>query len=224
MQKALELVKIISKQLDKNWLPELQEINLHKTFEPVYRLEYNIITLNTLVCAIIYSYDNESQWIDLKWDGFTINKHILEGLNADINEEIFKEFIELKNQVILYTIGSYLDLLADWKFVTARKQIDFHAKYIRESEPMFATDFDVDKKIKARENIGKLIREAISQRLEADKLLEQINKEYVKTQHRVQQDFNADYVQSSIDFLEPPVKKDILSWRQFVKYDIISKK
>ncbi len=219
MIKAIELSRKISKQLDKNWLQEIEDVNLHRTFESIYRLEYNIVTLNTLTCAIIFSYDPQSQWIELKQDGFTINKNILIGLGADIEEPIFKEFIELKNEDILYAIGSYLDLIPDWKYVTARKQIDFHSRYVRETEPKFA-DVDEDKKIKARENIGRLIKESVSQRRAADELLELIRKENVATSHKVQQDFGVDYTQKTLEFMDEQPDRDIMSWKSFVKYDL----
>lgn len=216
MQKAIILASKISKQLDKNWTSEIEEVNLHRCFEPIFRLEHNIISLNTLVCAIIYSYDNESKWIDLRQDGYTINKNILSGLGADIEEQIFKDFIHLSNHEIVLCIGNYLDLLPDWRFVTARKQIDYHSKYIRESESSM-TEVDEDKKIKARENIGRLLKEAISQRKTADELILQIEKDYVKTNHRVEQDFNSNYTQKTLDFLDDSSVTDAMSWRQFVK-------
>lgn len=224
MQKAIEIVKKISKQLDKNWIGELEECNLYKTFaEPIYRLEHNIVTLNTITCAIVYSYDPQSKWIDLKQDGFTINKNILIGLGADPEETVFKEFIELKNEDILHAIGNYLDLIPDWKYVTARKEIDYHAKYIRSTESTM-TDVDEDKKIKARENIGRLIKEAVSQRRSADELIELIQRENVNTQHKVHQDFGVDYTQRTLEFMDDSKKKDILSWRDFIKYDVLPKK
>lgn len=223
MQKALLLAQKIRSDLGKNWLTEIEDVNLHKCFEPIYRLEYSIITLNTLTCSIIYSYDNESKWIDLKQDGFTINKNILVGLDADPEEPIFKEFVESRNEEILYAIGNYLDLIPDWKYVTARKQIDFHGKYVRSTEPN-AMDLEEDKKIKARENIGRLIKESVSQRKAADELLELIHKENVNTQRRVEQEFGVDFTQKSLEFSDSTQQRDIMSWRSFIQFDVIPKR
>lgn len=217
MTKGINAAKTISKDLKKDWLPYLEEINLHRAFESIYYLRLSNEITNTLVCAIIYSYDNESKWIDLKHDSFTINKNILEGLYADLKEEIFQDFIKLRNDDINDAIGCYLDLLPDWKFVTAKKQMDYHAKYVRQEETNIS-GLDEDKKIKARENIGKLIKESIAQRKAADELILLIEKEYVLTNHRVHQDFNANYSQKSIEFTDDTMPKDDGSWRYFIKY------
>jgi|SRR6185312_7003221 len=217
MQRGIITAKTISKDLKKDWLPYLEDQNLHRTFESIYYLGLSNEITNTLVCAIIYSYDNESKWIDLKHDSFTINKNIITGLYGSLDEEMFQSFIKLSNDDINDSIGSYLDLLPDWKFVTARKQMDYHAKYVRQEETNIS-GLDEDKKIKARENIGKLIKESIAQRKAADELILLIEKEYVSTNHRVHQDFNANFTQKSLDFSDETQPKDDGSWRYFIKY------
>lgn len=215
MQKGIQAAKTISADLKKDWAEYLEEINFHRTFESIFYLALSNEITNTLICAIIYSYDNDSKWIDLKHDSLTINTNILKGLYADFNEDIFQQFITLKNDDINDSIGSYLDLLSDWRYVTARKQMDYHSKYVRETESNITT-LDEDKKIKARENIGKLIKEAISQRKAADELLLLIEKDYVTTNHRVSQDFNAPFTQKSLEFSD--TLKDDGSWRFFIKH------
>lgn len=217
MQKGITAAKIISKDLKKDWLPYLEEINLHRCFESIFYLGLPNEIANTLICSIIYSYDNESKWIELKHDSFTINTNILKGLYADLKEEMFQDFIHLKNDDINDSIGCYLDLLPDWKFVTARKQMDYHSKYVRQEETNIS-GLDEDKKIKARENIGKLIKESIAQRKAADELILLIEKEYVLTNHRVHQDFNANFSQKSLEFIDDNTPKDDLSWRYFIRY------
>ncbi|MEK6881761.1 MAG: hypothetical protein AABY22_19240, partial [Nanoarchaeota archaeon] len=91
----------MSKELEKDWISEIQEINLHKTFEKIFELKLSNRITNTLICAIIYAYDQDSKWIELKQDGRTITKNILEGLGADLKEPIYDEFLNLKNDDIL---------------------------------------------------------------------------------------------------------------------------
>lgn len=215
MQKGLTAAKTISSDLKKDWLEYLTEINLHRTFESIFYLGLPNEISNTLICAIIYSYDNDSKWIDLKQDSLAINKNIIKGLYGDHNDEWLNHFISLTNDDINESIGAYLDLLPDWRFVTARKQMDYHSKYVRETEANITT-LDEDKKIKARENIGKLIKEAISQRKAADELLLLIEKDYVSTNHRVNQDFNTNFTQKSLEFSDN--LKDDGSWRFFIKH------
>lgn len=209
MQKALNLARQMSKNLENDWFSEIQEINLHKTFETIFELKLSNKITNTLICAIIYAYDQDSKWIDLKQDGMTINKNILEGLGADLNELIYNDFLNLKNDEILDSIGAYLDRISDWRFVTARKMIDYHSKYVRETEANLDS-MDEDKKIKARENIGKLIKESVAQRRTADELILQIERDYVNTNHKVDQDFGE-------KFTDTAIKVDCLSWRAFIR-------
>jgi hypothetical protein len=213
MQKHIEIAKKISKELDKNWLPELKEMNLYKPFESIYKLSYNISVLNTLVCAIIYSYSPESKWIELKQDGFSINKNILKGLNVDFSEPIFNEFCELSNKDILDCVGEYLDIITNWKFVTIRKMIDFHSKTMSEKEPDLK-EVDEEKKPKVRENISKTMREAVFQRNAADQLIQELEKEYVNTNHKTTEDFGTNFIQTSLDMGR---KIDPMSWRDFIR-------
>ncbi|MEK6881760.1 MAG: hypothetical protein AABY22_19235, partial [Nanoarchaeota archaeon] len=104
---------------------------------------------------------------------------------------------------------SFLDRISDWRFVTARKMIDYHSKYVRETEANLDS-MDEDKKIKARENIGKLIKESVAQRRTADELILQIERDYVNTNHKVDQDFGE-------KFTDTTIKTDIYSWRSYVR-------
>ena len=216
MQKGISAAKAISKDLKKDWLPYLEENNLHRTFESIYYLGLSNEVTNTLVCSVIYSYDNESKWIDLKHDSFTINKNILTGLYADLKEEIFQDFIYLRNEDIRTSIGNYLDLLPDWRFRHVRKLIDYYTTVMNQKEPD-TTNIDEEKKSTAFSNRGKAIREAKTQRLDADELIKLIRTDTVLTEHRINQDYGVSYAQKTIDFSED-IPKDDLSWRFFIRY------
>lgn len=209
MQKALDIAKRISKDLERNWLPDLEEINLHKVFDPVFKMNLNITDGNILVCAIIYSYSPDSKWIDLKQDGSSINRNVLVGLGGDISKKVFQEFIELINEDILDSIALYLERLTNWKFVTIRKMIDFHAKTMMEKEPDLK-EVDEEKKPKVRENISRTMKEAVFQREAADKLIEQVEKEYVNLNHKTESDFG-------VKFTENNTRIDPMSWRQYIR-------
>jgi len=215
MQKAIKLAKVISGKIDADHTELIEAENLHWVFEPLAELEISRKERNTLTCAIIYSYDNESTWIDLKQDGQVINGSILRGLKADLQQPIYKDFLNQENEKINEAVGNYLDMVGDWRFTTIRKHIDYHAKYIRQTEN--EEDFkglDAAKKNAAREGMGKLMREAVNHRKTADALIQEVHRDYVATQHRVNQDFGKSFVDESI-------KRDIFSWREFVKYELI---
>ena len=215
MQKSIRIANRIRKDLQKDWTEEIEAENLQYVFQPLDELPTERHIKNTLICAVIFSYDNDSTWIETKHDGVTINTNILKGLNADLRVTLFQDFIHEDNEQINETIGNYLDLIqGDWRFVTARRNISYHAKYIRISEN--ESDFSevaAEKKSKAREDLGRLMREAVNQRKAADDLLKELHKDYVLTQHRVSQSLGTLFVEDS-------VKKDPYSWRDFIVHEL----
>lgn len=215
MQKGIQCAKTLSSDLKKDWSSYLEDNNLHRTFESIFYLGASNEITNTLIAAIIFSYDNDSKWIDLKQDSLTINKNILTGLYASLDEELYQDFINLKNDSINEAIGSYLDLLPDWRYIDARKKMDFHIQTMRKKEPDWEKIDEKDHP-KVRENMGRAMREATFQREAADKLILQIEKDYVNTNHRVSQDFNSNFTQKSLEYSDTP--KDDSSWRYFIKY------
>jgi hypothetical protein len=214
MKLHIEIAKHISKDLDLDYKEYLSDLNYLRIFERLFLLGMSNRVINTLVCAIIYSYSNSSKWIDLRQDGFSINKGILEGLKADFKLEIYQQFLMLSNEDILDCIGALLDTMkSDWKFITIRKMIDFHSKTMMQSEPDL-TNTDEEKKPKVRENISRTMKEAVLQRDSADKLIAEIETTYVGTNHRIKQDLG-------VEFTEQEINISILSWRDFIKYTVL---
>lgn len=213
MTKSLELAKKISKQLDVDNTELIEGMNLHKVFEGIYKLNAPLRVINTLICAIIYAFDNDSNWSDLKKTSHQDKENILKGLNADMKEPLYKTFIDFTNEDINDCIGDYLDLLPDWRFPQIIRSRDYHSKSLREKDPDFSLDgMDDDKRIKAKEAVGKYIREGMSHRKLADELLLQVEKDYVTLNHRTEQDFN-------VKFTEQELKYDRSLWRNWIKYE-----
>lgn len=225
MQKAIDISKKIVKDIEKNWLPDLEDINLHKEFEIIYRSGYSLKTANTSVCFIINSYDPDSGWIDLKKDRYDDKEKILHGLNANPANDVYKSLLDGDNDTINDAISNYLDVLPNWKFRMVLTCFDFFSKHMRlvrgktnsqikagidkESGDEMFEDMDVDKVLKAHENKGKLLAEAYRQRELGEKLLLEIKSEFVKTNWATQSDFGFE-----ITDLE---KYDPMSWRQYIK-------
>ena len=210
MKKHIEKDKKISSDLESDQREFLKEHNYYRIFEKLYSLSTDTKIVNTLTCAIIYSYSNSSKWIDLKQDGKSINKSILDGLKADLKKELYAQFMELSNEDILDCVGAFLDTMkGDWKFCTIRKMIDFHSITMNQKEPDL-TNVDEEKKPKVRENISRTMKEAISQRLSADNLISEIETTYVGTNLRTAQDFG-------VEFSKQETLYDIMSWRDFIR-------
>lgn len=213
---GLSIAKNISSNLKEDYIDLLKDQNYFHIFQPLFELHLKQVQLNTLICAIIYSYDQNSNWINFNKDGYEINREILTGLGANFKEEIYNHFIELSNPQINEAVGSYLNSMIDWRFTTAREFMDYHAKYVRVKEEDM-TGMDEDKKMKTRENIGKLKTEAMSKRKASDELIELIKKDFVNTDYRVKQE-------TGLSFTDETIKRDTLSWRQFIAYDLIELK
>lgn len=213
MKKAIEVAKRISKDLKSDSIPILEEFNLHIAFDGITSMSLGNEVINTLVCAIIYSYDSDSNWIDLKKTSFEDKQNILKGLKADLTLQIYTDFIEFKNEDINNSIGDFLDLQSDWRFSQIMRSRDYHSKSLKEGNPDFG-DADNDKIIKAKEALGKYLREGINHRKIADEYYLQIEKDYVALNHRTEQDFGT-------KFTDTELKYDKLVWRNFIKYEVL---
>ncbi len=214
-QKDILVAKKITATIDQDPTDILDEYNYKWVFEPLFELGLNYKEINTLVCAIIYSYSPNSNRVDLKLDGRMINESILKGLGADLKRSIFQDFLSQENKVILEAIGNFLDTLVTWQYVSARQDMDYHAKYIRatEDEKEFAL-LDADKKYKARSEIGRLKKEALNHRQTAEVLLAQLRTNDMIPDERTKQDFGASFVDNSI-------KIDPWSWREWLQYEYL---
>lgn len=210
MKNHIEIAKKISSDLSIDYSEYLKEHNYFRIFEKVLSLTTDLNISNTLICSIIYSYSNSSKWIDLKADGLSINKSILSGLKADIKNELYTQFLNQSNEDILSCIGYFLDTMkSDWKFCTIRKMIDFHSKTMNQKEPDL-TNVDEEKKPKVREGISREMKEALFQRESADRLIEEVEKSFVNTNHRTEQDFGVKFTDTEINY-NPE------SWRDFIR-------
>lgn len=209
MQKSIEAAKRISKNLDADSSDILEGFNLHTAFDSISFMGLENRIANTLICAIIYSYDSDSNWSNLKKTSFEDKTDILKGLKADMSVEFYDAFIELTNEDINNAIGDFLDLQPDWRFSQVMRSRDFHSKSLKEKNPDF-TGVDNDKIIKAKEALGKYIREGLNHRKIADEYILQIEKDYVGLNHRTEQDFKT-------RFTDTELKVDIMSWRDHIK-------
>lgn len=210
MIKAINVANEIAKDVSKDCSSILQEYNLHYPFDSIFMMDLPVDITSTIIAAIIYSYDNNSKWTDLKKTSHDDKLAILQGLKADLSIPIYNDFINLSNSDINDAIGSFLDLQPDWRFSQIMRSRDYHSKAIRTPEPEFSESMEDDKIIKAKEGIGKLLREGLNHRKLADEYLLQIEKDYVNLNHRTKQDFG-------IDYTEAVTKRDIYSWRLWIR-------
>jgi len=208
MVKAIDFSNKVRKGLDKNWYEEMESINLHKIFYPIFLTNQTIEVCNTIVCYIILAYDNNSNWINLNADRLEDKHKILLGLNADINDAVYSDVINMRIVEIQDVIVDYLISITNWKWRTILSCFDFHAINIKiATEP--TTSIDELDKAKINKAKGELLKEAIRQREVGENLLKEIKAEYVKTDRATNQDFHFEVTDEK--------RIDPLSWREYIK-------
>ncbi len=231
MQKSLALIKLMSSELDRNWLPEMKEINIHKIFDPVYKLadlrDMSIAKMNAVTCFIVYAYDNDSAWLNLKQDRYENKSRIFKSLDVDVTRPLFDAIVMNESETINTVIGEYLVEQTNWKWRAVTTLLDYSAKMMRfanqhtETErettetdeagkvSKIAESYDIDKITRVNKEKGNLLTQAIDAREKADKLLTEIRKEYVSMEHAVQSDFNFSITDEK--------KIDPMSWSEWIK-------
>lgn len=228
MQKAIQLAQKIAKHPDNNWAQELQAINLHSIFSPIYEQEkISFEGMNIIVAFIIYSYDNDSPWINIKQDRYENKMRILKGLSADHSDPVFISIAMNENDIVNDVIVEYLMEQVDWRWQTVYSLLDYHAKMIRignrnteekrtwqalnkdGNAVQLHEEYDASAITKINKEKGELLTKAIEARQKADILLAEMRKDMMATDHAVQQDFGFSITDEK--------KIDIMSWKQFIE-------
>lgn len=230
MKKYLELAKKIQSDPETNLLDELEEQNLKEIFRPIYRLDKNILTLNSIVVFIILAYTNGSPWLDLNVDRLQNKNRIAEGLKIEI-DEFFRSIIDCENTTINGVVSEYLQNQASWEFQQAASYLDSHQRLVKfanekvetgykieekdkdGNKVTFVTEYKTDEITAAHEKKAKLLAVAHDNRVKATELIQKLKGEYVQLDHAVQQDFGF----SMVD--EKNINPE--SWRHFMKYEYL---
>jgi len=229
MNKAIEAAKKLSKEPDVNHLSYLDDINLKKTFEGIYKLNFSIVDSNLLVAFIIYAFDPDSQKLDLRKERKENKISIAINIGLDIKKDVINEILENANEKFNDVVALFLSELKDWRFQTIFTLLDYHSNMMRfanqqtEAERSFdkmnkegevktlTVEYELDVIGKINKQKGELLDLAINARKKADDLLAEIKKDFVNTDHAVQQDFGFNYTDSAKS------KSDIYSWRDWIK-------
>jgi hypothetical protein len=225
----VETATKIWKDPEKNWLPELELLNLHVIFRPVFTHNFRIEILNKIVAFIILAYDNDSPWIDVRKDRNQNKLSIWEGIDGDPKSPFFKEILNYENSSIQEVILKYLLNQTDARWQEAMSLLDYSSKMIlfcnRTTNDKFKTGTSFNAETKAHEDEfefldpteiakvnkekGLLLEQAISARKKAEEILKSIENDFQKVDHATQGDFQ---------FQFSDVRKfNILNWEDRVR-------
>ncbi len=213
MIKCIEVAKKISKQLDKDCIQLLEENNLRLIFWKIYNspafAEQPIEVKNTIIIYIIYAYDNNSQWININADRMWDKENILRGIGGSSDVYPYNEILHNKNSEINDIILDYVTSITNWKWRTIMAFLDIHQQALKAiTEPITTTD---DAEIqKLRKQRTDSLKEAMRNRAEiVDAMLEDMKREYVKTDRATQVDFGFETTNEAT--IDP------MSWKAFIK-------
>ncbi len=228
MQKAIELARLVGKDFHKNWEEQLEEYNLTGIFSSVYNTAETLEDKNKIICYIIHAYNPDSFWLDMNKDRTDNKIKILNSLDADTKSELYQNIINGKYESVNISIFSFLEELKDWRWRSIFDLLEYASRMSRfaametsdekEYEKIakdgavqkYTEEVSIETITKVNKEKGNLIHQSIAAREKADMLLSQIRKEFAVTDDAVQQDFN-------FSFTETAKKRDILSWREFIK-------
>lgn len=229
MDKAITAAKFISKHVSDNHEEYLNDLNLRETFSGIYDLNFPREDENRLIAFIIFAYDPDSEKLDIQKDRYENKYQIMRSLGLSVEHELIEEILTNSNGKFNDVVAEFLHMLTDWRWQTIFSLLDYHSNMIRfanqktEDERTFdkmnkegqvhtlTQEYNVD--LIAKVNIQKadIFDRAIAAREKAEKLLDEIRKKYMLTDHAVQSDFN-------FSFTETAKKKvNIESWREYVR-------
>lgn len=211
MQKTidiLDLARKIIKDLEINYLPELELINLHTIFRPIYKHNLTIANQNAIVAFIIFAYSEESPWLNPRKDRLINKQEILTGIGIDPNNRIYKEIINYENDDIQQVILNYLLSCTDSRWREIISLLEYHDKMFLfcnqrtaekqktgssiDKEGQVVEDFEyIDQReiSKINNEKGDLMLKAIEARLKAETLLKTLENDFQKVDSATQSDF-----------------------------------
>ncbi len=240
MQKAIDLSKRIIKNISKDYQEELEAINIHKIFSPIFSIELKegkvkraISTekANTIVAYIVMAYDNDSQWINIKQDRKENKTKILSSITDDYKNEFFQSIILNEHLDVNDVIAAYLENQTTWKWRHILAQLDYYISTMRfvsektETEKQIdkltkegdiqtlTLDYDIDKIANVNKLKGQLLEQAQKAREDADRLLSEIKKEFMVLDQVVQADFEFEVTEQK--------KLNTERWRDYIRNKVI---
>lgn len=231
MQKNNEPVELalkITKGLEENWLAQLELLNLHTIFRPVFKHNLTILNQNAIVAFIILAYSEESPWLNPRKDRLVNKKEILDGIGIDPNNRIYKEIINYENDTIQQVILNYLLFNTDTRWNEIISLLEYYNKMFifcnQRTSDKEAIGSSVDdngqvveafkfidqlEMAKINKEKGELMLRAADARNKAETLLKALENEYQKTDTATMGDFGFQF--------SNPKTFDITSWEARLK-------
>lgn len=168
MDKLLTTIQSLKQDLEADWRNTLDNIGLWPSVQILYK-DFTNWHANVILTFIVLAYHRESGWINLHKDRQENKDQIMldiGGIGALQDEELEKA-CRGSCDTTMCVVRWLMDYQKDWRWLTIEQCFAFH------SEIMHAPRSDDHKKR------GQAISEAIDKRREGDKLLKEIQQEFI---------------------------------------------
>jgi hypothetical protein len=170
--RLLMSVENLAKNLDADWESDLKRIRVWNEVSFIYK-EYERRTANIILSFAVYGYSLLSPWLEdsAKEDRYECLENIIRSLNNDELPENLEDVVYRRDPVANRLIDVILDRQPDTRFRDVMTARAYHARAHR-------MDFDTDDTKKFME-IGRCLHQASILLAEANKVMEQIRKDYL---------------------------------------------
>lgn len=218
----IELGKKIIKDLERNYLADLELINLHTIFRPIYKQNLTILNQNAIVAFIIFAYSEESPWLNPRKDRTANKQEILTGIGVDPSHRIYKEILAYETDIVQQVVLNYLLFQQDSRWVEIISLLEYSNKMIlfcnqRTSEKQKIGTSETEEKgtidvfeyldqseiAKVNKEKGELLIKAIDARAKAEGLIKTLEQDFQKLDAATQSEYGVAFTNT---------KTDILSW------------
>jgi hypothetical protein len=171
--KILEEILVLKRDLEKDWRPRLDKINILQDVYPLYNYIDNIKDANTILAFIALAYDAESEFLDPHKDRVENKRAIMRRLaGVDcFKRELYINTVLGGDEIIDSIIEWYINNQKDWRWgdIVSNMELASKADLLAKS---VETISDVTEAIKLK----KLARDT---REDADKMLLTLRKEFM---------------------------------------------
>lgn len=205
----VELIKKLVKNLESDWIPELEDYNLHKDFYGIYGMDLPIKERNIIIAFVVFAYDNKSTWLDIRRDRLEDKKKILKGLGANPNDELFSNILNGENKDVQEVYMKYLHNQKDARFRTVLTCFEFYSTNMITINEKIDTLLADDKIEKIKNERAKLLQECIRIQKVGEDLLKEIKTDYAQLDKITETELGFEYTE--------PDTYDIMFWSHFIE-------
>lgn len=198
MSRLLDFVLDNKSKADKSWKKELQAMNVWDDVEDIYSFTKDNYNGNIILSFIALAYDAKSEYIEMHQDRLDNKIKIMQslaGLSALTNDTL-KAVVHNTEDVFSKVIDWFLESQKDWRWKTVVTCYEYHSVVMQMKPSVSAKD---------TLEIGRCIDEAIKRRNQGDKLLKEMQTEFVNLDHALKKEGK-----------RPVTSMDFMSHEQFI--------